>query len=85
LIYSPVFVAWSVLDPLPSMRAFDIVVQAHLLAGGLVVASLGWRRGWPEASCVMAATLFRRHENPKQIANIPRPKGEGAGLGHSKN
>jgi hypothetical protein len=58
LIFSPVFVAWGALDPLPTMRAFDIVVQAHLLAGGLVMAFLGWRRGWPAASCLVAATLF---------------------------
>ncbi len=58
LIFSPVFVAWGALDPMPTMRAFDIVVQAHLLVGGLVLAFIGWRARWPAASCVLAATLF---------------------------
>jgi len=58
LIFSPVFVAWGALDPLPTMRAFDIVVQAHLLVGGLAMAFMGWRAHWPVPSSVLAATLF---------------------------
>jgi hypothetical protein len=58
LIFSPVFVAWAALDPLPTMRAFDIVVQAHLLVGGLAMAFIGRRTHWPVASCVLAAMLF---------------------------
>jgi hypothetical protein len=58
LIFSPVFFAWAAIDPLPTMRAFDIVVQAHLLVGGVAMALIGWRARWPAASCVVAATLF---------------------------
>lgn len=58
LIFSPVFVAWAALDPLPTMRAFDIVVQAHLLAGGLAIVFIGLRAHWPTASCMLAAMLF---------------------------
>lgn len=58
LIFSPVFVAWGAIDRFPTMRAFDIVVQAHLLIGGLAMAFIGRRARWPAASCVLAATLF---------------------------
>lgn len=58
LIFSPVFVAWAALDPLPTMRAFDLVVLAHLLVGGIAMAALGWRLRWPVSGCVLAATLF---------------------------
>ncbi|HZD77924.1 MAG TPA: hypothetical protein VE218_13030, partial [Acidobacteriaceae bacterium] len=58
LIFSPVFVAWGALDALPTMRTFDIVVQAHLLIGGIAMAVIGWRVHWPIASCVLAATVF---------------------------
>jgi hypothetical protein len=58
LIFSPVFVAWGALDASPTMRAFDIVVQAHLLIGGIAMAVIGWRARWPVASCVLAATVF---------------------------
>jgi hypothetical protein len=58
LVFSPVFVAWGAIDRLPTMRAFDIVVQAHLLIGGLAMAVIGWRAGWPASSAVLAAALF---------------------------
>jgi hypothetical protein len=58
LIFAPVFVAWAWLDPTPSMRAFDLVVYAHLLVGGLGVAGIGWRAGWPLPATVLAAVLF---------------------------
>jgi hypothetical protein len=58
LVFSPVFVAWGLLDPAPTMRAFDLVVFAHLLAGGIAVAVIGWRARWPIPSSVMAAALF---------------------------
>ena len=58
LIFSPVFVVWGALDDLPTMRAFDIVVQAHLLVGGIAIAFIGWRLHWPAASSVLAATMF---------------------------
>ena len=40
------------------MRAFDLVVLAHLLAGGIAIATIGWRARWPVPACVMAAALF---------------------------
>jgi hypothetical protein len=58
LIFSPVFLAWGALDSLPTMRAFDLVVLAHLLIGGLAIAAIGWRAGWPVAGSLLAATLF---------------------------
>ena len=58
LIFSPIFIIWGALDSLPTMRAFDIVVQAHLLVGGLAVALIGRRAHWPVASCLLAAALF---------------------------
>jgi hypothetical protein len=39
LIFAPAFVLWALFDPTPSLRAFDLVVYAHLLVGG----SAGWR------------------------------------------
>ncbi|MDC7789539.1 hypothetical protein PQJ75_29215 [Rhodoplanes sp. TEM] len=58
LVWSPVFVAVALVDPAPSLRAFDLLVSAHLLAGGLALAALGRRRGWPAAACVLAAAVF---------------------------
>jgi hypothetical protein len=58
LVFSPVFVAWGLLDPSPTMRAFDFVVLGHLLAGGIAIAALGWRAHWPIPSSVLAAALF---------------------------
>lgn len=58
LVLSPVFVLWAALDPAPTMHAFDIVVLAHLLVGGLAIAIIGWRASWPVAACVLAAALF---------------------------
>jgi hypothetical protein len=58
LIFAPVFVAWGMLDPTPTMRAFDLVVFAHLLAGGIAIAVMGWRARWPIPSSVLAAALF---------------------------
>jgi hypothetical protein len=58
LIFSPIFLAWGALDALPAMRAFDLVVLAHLLAGGIAMAAIGWRAGWPVPGSVLAATLF---------------------------
>jgi len=58
LIFAPAFVLWALFDPAPSMLAFDILVYAHLLAGGLAVVAIGWRAGWPVAACVLAAVVF---------------------------
>ena len=58
LIFSPAFVVWAWFDPAPSIRAFDLIVYAHLLIGGLALAALGWRAGWPLPASVLAATVF---------------------------
>src|SRR5215831_13387100 len=53
LIFSPIFVTWGALDSLTTMRAFDLVVLAHLLVGGIAMAAIGWRARWPIAGCVL--------------------------------
>ena len=58
LIFAPLFVLWALIDPTPSLRAFDLIVFAHLLIGGLAIAAIGWRAAWPLAACVLAAVLF---------------------------
>ena len=58
LIFSPVFLVWGALDSFPTMRAFDLVVLAHLLVGGIALAAWGRRLRWPVSGCVLAATLF---------------------------
>jgi membrane protein YfhO len=58
LIFSPPFVLWALFDPTPSIRAFDLIVYAHLAAGGLAVGALGWRAGWPAAASILAASIF---------------------------
>ena len=58
LLFSPVFFAWSAISRFPTMRAFDWVVQAHLLIGGLAVVFIGWRARWPAAGMILAATIF---------------------------
>ncbi len=58
LILSPPFLAWAWLDRTPSLRSFDLIVYAHLLIGGLAIAGLGYRRGWPDVASVLAASVF---------------------------
>jgi hypothetical protein len=58
LIFAPVFLLWAWFDGAPSLRAFDLVVHAHLLAGGLAIGVIGARARWPVAACVLAAVLF---------------------------
>ncbi len=58
LIFAPAFVLWALFDPAPSIRTFDLIVYAHLLAGALAVGALGWRAGWPAAASVLAAAIF---------------------------
>ena len=58
LIFAPLFVLWALVDPTPSLRAFDLIVFAHLLVGGLAIAAIGWRAAWPLSACVLAAVLF---------------------------
>jgi hypothetical protein len=54
LILSPPFLIWSLFDQTPSLRAFDMLVFAHLLFGGIVVVLYGRFHGWPAAACVLA-------------------------------
>jgi hypothetical protein len=58
LIFAPAFFLWALLDGSPSMRAFDLIVYAHLLAGGIAMALIGLRARWPAAACVLAAAIF---------------------------
>jgi hypothetical protein len=58
LVFAPAFVAWAWFDATPSMRAFDLIVYAHLGIGGLAIGALGWRAGWPLPASVLAATVF---------------------------
>src|SRR6266699_2638371 len=58
LIFAPLFVVWALIDPTPSLRAFDLIVFSHLLVGGLAIAAIGWRAAWPVSACVLAAVLF---------------------------
>src|SRR5215475_5110321 len=58
LIFAPLFVLWAVIDPTPSLRAFDLLVFAHLLIGGLAMAAIGWRAAWPLPAIVLAAVVF---------------------------
>lgn len=58
LVFAPAFLAWAFFDSAPTIRAFDLIVYAHLLAGGLAVGVLGWRAGWPFAATLLAAVVF---------------------------
>lgn len=58
LVFSPPFVLWALFDPAPSIRAFDLIVYAHLAVGGLAVGALGWRVGWPMSASILAAVIF---------------------------
>src|SRR5262245_43364084 len=58
LIFAPLFVLWALIDPTPSLRAFDLLVFAHLLIGALAIAAIGWRADWPLPAIVLAAVVF---------------------------
>lgn len=58
LIFTPTMLLFAWLAPHASMQAFDAVIFAHLLMGGLGVLGLGRRRGWHPAAAVLAALLF---------------------------
>jgi hypothetical protein len=58
LIFAPLFVLWALIDPTPSLRAFDLLVFAHLLIGALAIAAIGWRAAWPLPAIVLAAVVF---------------------------
>ncbi len=58
LIFAPAFVLWALVDPHPSLIAFDLMIFAHLLAGGLALALYGHRLGWPAPASALAAMVF---------------------------
>jgi hypothetical protein len=58
LLFTPTMALFGWLMPSPSMQVFDVVVFAHLLAGGLAVVGLVRSRGWRPESAVLAAVIF---------------------------
>jgi hypothetical protein len=58
LLFTPTlfFGAW--LYPTASMTAFDLMVYAHLLIGGLAVAAWGLQQKWHPLAVILAATVF---------------------------
>ncbi|MEI8144968.1 MAG: hypothetical protein WCH83_05855 [Alphaproteobacteria bacterium] len=58
LVFMPPFVIWAWFDAHPSLFAFDLLVYAHLLVGGVAMVFYGSRRGWPAAASVLAAFVF---------------------------
>ncbi len=58
LIFSPIFVMWALIDPDPSLYAFDALVLAHVLVGGIALVFYGRRHEWTPAASVLAATIF---------------------------
>ena len=58
LLFTPTMAFFAWLAPDASMQAFDAVVYAHLLLGGIAVALLGLRRGWAPPAAVLAAAMF---------------------------
>jgi hypothetical protein len=58
LIFAPLFLLWALIDPSPSMQAFDLLVYGHLLIGGLCIGIMGLRAGWPAAACLLAGSIF---------------------------
>jgi hypothetical protein len=58
LIFAPLMVLYALFDPAPSLRAFDLLVHAHLLIGGLSIAAIGARARWPIVASVLAAVVF---------------------------
>jgi hypothetical protein len=58
LIFAPAFALWASFDAAPMLRAFDLLVFAHLLVGALAIGAIGWRARWPVAASVLAAGLF---------------------------
>lgn len=58
MIFSPAFLLWALVDPHPSLLAFDLMIFAHLLVGGLALARYGQRAGWATPACVLAAMVF---------------------------
>jgi hypothetical protein len=58
LIFSPAFILWALVEPAPSLFAFDLMVFAHLLIGGFAIVQYGRRRAWTTSGTVLAAMIF---------------------------
>jgi hypothetical protein len=58
LLFTPTMALFAYLSPHASMFAFDAVVYAHLLIGGLAVGFLGLRRGFAAPAALLAAVMF---------------------------
>ncbi|MDE2361808.1 MAG: hypothetical protein KGM42_03945 [Hyphomicrobiales bacterium] len=58
LIFSPAFVLWAIVDPAPTLFAFDLMVFAHLLVGALAIVRYGQRHAWTPSAAVLAAMVF---------------------------
>ena len=71
LIFAPLMVLYALFDPAPSLRAFDLLVHAHLLIGGLSVAVIGARARWPVVACVLAAVVFMFGGAARDACSIP--------------
>ncbi|MBV8184517.1 MAG: hypothetical protein JOY76_07490, partial [Hyphomicrobiales bacterium] len=58
LIFTPTLALLAYLCPKASMFAFDGIVYAHLLAGGIATGFLCLRRGFVAPSALLAAVMF---------------------------
>jgi len=58
LLFTPTMALFAYVAPQASMFAFDAVVYAHLLIGGLAIGFLGLRRGWAAPAVLLAAAMF---------------------------
>ena len=58
LLFTPTMGLFALLDPKASMAMFDLVIFAHLLAGGFGIVGLCRRRGWAPAAAVFAALIY---------------------------
>ena len=58
LLFTPTMSLFALLDPKASMTVFDLVVFAHLMAGGFGIIGLCRRRGWAPAAAVLVALIY---------------------------
>ncbi len=58
LIFALPFLVFALIDRAPSMKTFDALVLAHLLAGGWAIVFHGRKEGWPAAASILAASVF---------------------------
>ena len=58
LLFTPSMMLFALLAPHASMPAFDAMIFAHLVAGGIGVLALGRRWRWHPAAALLAALIF---------------------------